>query len=169
MKRYETDAMVPESGRVFVDAAHHTVASRGQTLVAYGLGACVGIALYDDDAHVGGIAHPILPRLGEGTSGARRKFVDSAIEDLLRDVVDAGAGYASIRAWIVGGAQLFDLEALATGVAERNAEVARDTLERLEVEIAGEDVGGDYGRTLELDTERGEVSVYTVDDEVRQL
>lgn len=169
MKSYSTGPALPEQERVFVDPATYTVAPDGQTLVAYGLGACVAVAVYDPQAAIGGLAHAMLPRVADGQSGTRRKFVDAAVEDMVREMVEIGAQYTSADAWIVGGAELFALEDLATGIGMESVETARETLESLDIAIRAEAVGGDVGRTVEFDTGVGEVRVRTTNEEVTVL
>ncbi|MFC7047373.1 chemotaxis protein CheD [Halobacteriaceae archaeon GCM10025711] len=161
MKTYQRDPSVPERERLFVGVSEWDVASAGQTLVAYGLGACVAVVLYDPEARVGGLAHPMLPRQDEADSTNESKFVDPAVEHLLRETLAAGATYGSVEGYVVGGADLIDLPELPREVSERNAEVALAELDRLGVPVAGTDVGGTHGRTVELDVGTGALRVST--------
>ena len=162
MKTYGREADGPDQSRRFVGVSEYAVADAGETLVAYGLGACVGIALYDPAAGVGGLAHPMLPRQEntESTNGA--KFVDPGVETLLRETLEAGATYGNVEGYVVGGADLLDLPNLPKEASGENVAVARSELERLGVPIEGESVGGSHGRTVEFDTETGEIRVVTV-------
>jgi chemotaxis protein CheD len=153
--------------RVLVGVANSVVAESG-TLVAYGLGACVSVVLYDESAGVGGVAHPMLPR--QPTSGGPPgKYVDTAIEALLREMVGNGAGFGDVEATVVGGATIFELKDIAAGAGERNVTAARETLDALEIPVAAEAVGGEVGRTVELDVATGTVTVSTADGESTAL
>lgn len=162
MKTYRTEPEGPARNRLFVGVSEYAVADDGQTLVAYGLGACVGIALYDPTSGVGGLAHPMLPRRGGADSPTAGKFVDVVVESLLRETLEAGAAYGAIEGYVVGGADLLDLPDLPREASRENVAVARAELDRLGVPVVGESVGGARGRTVELDAETGTIRVITV-------
>lgn len=166
MKTYDDVAESADRERVLVGVAEYQTAHDGETLAAYGLGACLGVALVDRDHGVGGLAHAMLPREGEGATATPGKFVGPAVERLLRAVVDAGAALGSVDAVLVGGGDLLDLQALPRDVGERNVAAARERLAELDVSIAAEDVGGGHGRTVELDTGTGIVNVFTAEQPV---
>lgn len=161
MKTYETDETGPDADQLFVGVSQYDVANSGQTLIAYGLGACVGVALYDPTTRIGGLAHAMLPHRADADATSDGKFVDTVVELLLRKTLEAGAAYESIEGYVIGGAELFDLPDLSREVSERNVEVAREELDRLGVGIEATATGGTRGRTVELDTESGALCVIT--------
>nr|WP_267902869.1 hypothetical protein [Halomarina oriensis] len=108
---------------------------------------------------------PKQPRSG----GMPGKYVDTSIESLLRDCVGSGAGFGDVEATIVGGATIFELKDLAAGAGERNVEAAREQLDALDVPVVAEAVGGEAGRTVELDVATGTVTVSTADGETEVL
>nr|WP_305794403.1 hypothetical protein [Halomarina rubra] len=110
----------------------------------------------------------MLPRQ-PASGGAPGKYVDAAVESLLREMVGTGAGFGDVEATIVGGATIFELQNLAAGAGARNVEAARDQLDSLEVPVVAEAVGGDVGRTVELDVATGRVTVSTADGETEAL
>ncbi|MDW7643977.1 MAG: chemotaxis protein CheD [Desulfuromonadales bacterium] len=134
-------------------------------LVAPGLGSCLGIVLYDPTAKVGGLAHSLLPTPPTGSTGEKAgKFVDGAILGMVAEMTALGADRQRLWARIAGGAHMF---ASLPGSAEervgaRNVRQARQTLQSLNIPLRGEDVGGDFGRTLEFDLATGQVRVRTV-------
>lgn len=167
---FETDTEEVPRERRLVGVSEYHVTSEGETLVAYGLGACVAIALSDTESGVGALAHTLLPRQAEGHDSSSGKYVDAAIQTMLREMVEAGAGYTSVEARLVGGADIFELKALGKGVGEKNVAVAREELARLDVPIVGEATGGDHGRTVEFDTATGTLEITTAHtDDVETL
>lgn len=168
MKTYGTLPDTEEDDWLLVRVSEYGVADGGETLIAHGLGACVAVALYAP-AGVGGLAHAMLPRKADGAGTADGKFVDTAIHAMLREIIETGAGYGTVEARIVGGADIFHLDGLASDVGRRNVEAARDELETLGVPIVGEDVGGGRGRRVEFDTASGDLEVHTVDSDATQL
>lgn len=168
MKTYETLPDSEESDRLLVRVSEYSVADSGETLIAYGLGASVAIALYAPTG-VGGLAHAMLPRKEDGVGSADGKFVDTAIHAMLREIIGAGAGYGTIDARIAGGANIFQLDGLASDAGQRNAEAARDELQALDVAVVGEDTGGQRGRRVEFDTASGDLVVHTIDSDATRL
>jgi chemotaxis protein CheD len=169
VKTYGTDLDEPDPDRVVIGVSEYVVAEDGETLVAYGLGACVAIALYDPENDVAGLAHTMLPSKEAGSDGADGKFVDSATHAMLREMIEAGAGYGTVEARLIGGADIFELEDLDREVGSRNAAVAREELADLDVPIVDEAVGDDYGRTAIFDTSTGTVRVETAHSEPELL
>ena len=149
-----------ERERRVVDVASHVVAADGETLVAYGLGACVAVGVRDTAHGVGALAHAVLPERSE-SGAAAGKFADAAVTAMLGDLVEAGGVYDDVEAFVVGGADIFALPELPQGVGERTAAGAEETLAGLEVPVVAEAVGGDRGRSVEFDTETGRVVVST--------
>jgi chemotaxis protein CheD len=163
VKTYRSDPENPDRDRLFVGVAEYEVATDGETLIAYGLGACVGVLLYDP-AGIGGLAHAMLPRQTDDVSTSEAKFVETAVEALLRDVVTAGASIGRLEGYVTGGAEVFDLDELPSDVIEDNVAVAHEVLDRLNVPVVETAVGGDRGRTVELDANTGELRVLTAHD-----
>lgn len=163
MKTYRSIPDDPGRKRLFVGVAEYDVAADEQTLVAYGLGACVAVLLYDPHG-IGGLAHAMLPTRAEDTSTSEAKFVDTAVEALVRDVVAAGAAYGRIEGYVVGGARVFDLPELPSEVIDRNLSIASEELDRLGIPVVDTAVGGERGRTAELDVETGEIRIHTAHD-----
>jgi chemotaxis protein CheD len=159
-----------ETDRTLVGVADYEVATEG-SLVAYGLGACVGIVLIDRDAGVAGLAHTMLPRATDVDTRAAPvgKFVDTTVEALLRSVVGAGSTYGDIEACLVGGADLFDLEALPDDTGARSVAVAREELAAMDVPVVAAATGEQSGRTVEVDVLTGAVTVSTAADEAGRV
>ena len=161
MKTYQRTPDEPDHERLFVDVSEYEVVADGTTLVAYGLGACVGLAVHDPENGVGGLARAMLPRQSDGAGTSDGKYVDAAVETMVREAISAGAGYGSLEGYVVGGADLLDLTQLPREVSENNVVAARETFGDLDVAVEGSAVGGTRGRTVEFDTATGEIRVVT--------
>ncbi len=133
-----------------VGIAEIRTAKSPDRLVAYGLGSCVGIALYDPLLKLGGLAHPMLPSSRfHPLSKSKGKFVDSALEELIHQMVGEGGEISRFQAKLIGGANMFNSiikTPLTIGV--RNAMAAREVLGNRQISIVGEEVGGTQGRTV---------------------
>lgn len=121
------------------------------------LGSCIGIALYEKAANVGGMGHVILPDSTKG-SGEPGKFADTAVDQLMDMMVEQGAKRTSIVAKIAGGATMFGVNQ-GSVLGERNAAAVKDRLRRHGVRVVAEAIGGVKGRKMALDASTGMVQV----------
>lgn len=124
------------------------------------LGSCIGVALYDRVAKLGGLAHVILPDSSEG-SGDPGKFADTAVDLLLEELEKAGAERKRITAKIAGGAAMFGGR-LSASLGDRNAEAVEARLKSHFVRLAGRALGGLKGRKMTLDPATGDVAVWII-------
>ena len=144
-----------------VRIAHMAVARGTGRLLAVGLGSCVALTLYDPRQRVGGLAHILLPdpTMARDASNPGR-FASEAVPMLL-DGMKAQGGRPPYVAKLAGGAALFGnlLGTTAGQVGERNVIAARSALARAGIAIAGEDTGGNGGRSVTFDVSTGELVV----------
>lgn len=151
--------MTVTSNAIRVKMAELSVAKAPTTLITIGLGSCVGIAIYDKFNKVGGLVHIMLPSNKKGTKPA--KFADTGIPLLIEKMIELGASKRNMVAKIAGGAHMFasDDKELNIRVGARNIEAVRSVLTEEGIKIVGEDVGKNYGRTMEFYTEDGRVLI----------
>lgn len=130
-----------------------------------GLGSCVGIALRDPVTKIGGLAHVMLP----DSSAIRNndnvyKFADTGIDELVRQVVAAGANRSRLVAKIAGGAQMFAFQNKndLVRVGERNVAASKEKLKALKIPILAEETGDSYGRTVIFYPETGDYVIRAV-------
>ena len=134
-------------------------------ITTLGLGSCVGIALRDPVNKIGGLAHIMLPDSTKiQNNSSIPKFADTGIQDLVNQMVRAGAVQSRIVAKIAGGAQMFSFqnktELIAIG--ERNVEATKKKLQELRIRILAQDTGESYGRTVEFFPETGDFIIKAV-------
>lgn len=134
-------------------------------LTTLGLGSCVGVALFDKNNKVAGLAHIMLPSSKEIKNNSNKaKFADTAIDILICKMIELGANRRFITAKLAGGAQMFsfnsDNEVLKIG--QRNVKATKEELKKHNIDIISEDTGGNYGRTIELNSEDGSLLVRTI-------
>ncbi len=171
MKTYGSEPGIPDP--VQVGISELVVTEGDDTLKSYGLGSCLAVALYDLETEIGGLAHIMLPDGDDAENSERKpgKYANTAIRELLRQMVERGATYTQVEAKLVGGSDMFEFENFGDGIGERNIEAARRELEKLGVPIVAEDVGGEFGRTVEFCPATGSIDVTTAtaDHEVSRL
>lgn len=130
-----------------------------------GLGSCVGIAIRDPSTKIGGLAHIMLP---DSTSIRNNsnipKFADTGIDELVKQLIRAGASRSRLVAKIAGGAQMFAFQNKSdlVRVGERNVEAVRRKLQQLRIPILASDTGKNYGRTVIFYPETGDFVIKSV-------
>jgi chemotaxis protein CheD len=133
-------------------------------LVAYGLGSCIGIAVFDPDARLAAMAHVLLP-LADGKPFEAKepaRYADRAIPALLEALKAAGSRGGRLVVKVAGGASVLGkANAEKFKIVERNAEAVKEQLRRCGLRVAAADLGGEKGRTLELHAASGTVYVRT--------
>jgi len=148
-----------------VGMADYKVSTHPAALITLGLGSCVGIALYDKDTKVVGLAHIMLPSSKISNTVVNvAKFADTAIVNMVDDMVKIGANRNKIVAKLAGGAQMFQFTANSdfVRIGIRNIAASKEALEELKIPILAEDVGGNCGRTIELHSEDGRLMIKTI-------
>ena len=120
-------------------------------LTTLGLGSCVGIAVRDAARGIGGLAHIMLPDSTAIKDNSNiPKFADTGIDELIRQMVAAGANKSRLEAKIAGGAQMFAFSGKTSTaqVGARNVEAVKKKLNELRIPILAEDTGKNFGRTV---------------------
>lgn len=138
--------------------------SRSEDLVAYSLGSCIGICLWDPSTKVAAMAHVVLPTAPAGPVALPGKFGDTAVPAMLDALAKAGAQKFRLQCKIAGGAAVL---AIGGGgslpkIGERNIEAVKKALASVNIRILGEQTGGNMGRTVRLEPSTGRVLVRTV-------
>ncbi|MGD8623795.1 MAG: chemotaxis protein CheD [Anaerolineae bacterium] len=143
-----------------------------ETLVAYGLGSCVAVCLYDPIAKVGGMLHALLPTAPRGSKATDRpaKFVDRGVPMLTHLLQEMGARQYRMVAKLCGGAQLLSDPAQGPAfsqngrlnVGKLNVLAADVALRTAGLPIKGRATGGTVGRTVRLHMADGRVTVKTL-------
>ena len=149
---------------IVVGMADLKVAKHPDTLTTLGLGSCVGITLFDRAKKIGGMAHCMLPTY-KGFEGQNiAKFVDSAVIELINQLVRIGASRTALVAKIAGGAHMFGRSQNSDmlKIGERNAVAGLAILKQLSIPVQANDTGGSHGRTIELNIDSGALRIKTV-------
>ena len=133
------------------------------TLTALGLGSCVAVIMHDPVASAGGLAHVLLPSpsVGRARIDSPGRFAPSAVARMVEGLIKLGAAQPRLTARLVGGASMFAaLQPPGTiQMGERNVLAVREALHRHRIRLIGEEVGGEFGRSVSFDVGTGRVLV----------
>jgi chemotaxis protein CheD len=139
-------------------------------LVAFGLGSCVGVCVYDAGKKIAGMLHAMLPTRRNGDAN-RTKFVDTGIMDLLAKMLAAGARREQLIWRYAGGSQMLVAPGLADrfNIGSQNVNMTVEVVNREKLRVQACDTGGHEGRTLRLYVVSGRVTMRKVSGEERVL
>jgi chemotaxis protein CheD len=132
-------------------------AGRGDQIVTHALGSCIGIAIHDPVATVGGILHYMLPMSQIDLNKSQNNpfmFGDTGIPLLFQEAYKVGATKENLRVVMAGGAQVFEQRDFFD-IGKRNTVIARKLFWKNHIMIAAENVGDHIPRTLYLEVGSG--------------
>ena len=141
-------------------------------IITLGLGSCIGIALYDREKKVAGLLHIMLPDSKQFKNITNPlKYADLGIEDLLKKMINLGCRRDNIVAKIAGGASMFKFsdKNINSDIGKRNTLASIETIKNLEIPLISEDVGGNKGRTMILESEDGSVFIRSIGSEIKKI
>ncbi len=131
----------------------------GEHIVTFALGSCIGIAIHDPIAKVGGILHYMLPQSKIDVKKAEMNpfmFGDTGIPLFFRKAYELGASKQRLRVVMAGGAAVIDMKD-RFNIGKRNITIARKLFWKNNILIDAEHVGDSISRTLYLDITTGRV------------
>lgn len=140
-------------------------AAADDVLVAFGLGSCVAICIYDPVARVGGMLHALLPAASCNKRRSKpTKFVDQGLSLLIQALLERGARRERLVASLCGGARMLSDDSFngSLQIGENNARAAEVALLAAGVWVQAQETGGRVGRTVRLYIATGRVTVKTL-------
>ncbi len=140
-------------------------------LVTYALGSCLGIAVFDPVACVGGLLHVMLPSSslggGDGSPAHAHRYVDTGVPILFRECYKYGATKSRLIVRVAGGSAMSGTDDFQIG--KRNIVALRQLLWKNGVLVHRQDVGGlQQSRTMTLELDTGRVWIRAGGD-IREL
>jgi chemotaxis protein CheD len=132
---------------------------RDQVLTTYALGSCIGLAVCDRAAGVGGLLHFMLPDSALDPERAQRTphmFADTGIPRLLQEVYAKGGDKRRLIVLAAGAANMLDAQGILE-IGKRNYLALRRILWKSGLLIHGEAIGGSVSRTMRVEIATGTV------------
>ncbi|KPA13452.1 chemotaxis protein CheD [Candidatus Magnetomorum sp. HK-1] len=140
-------------------------------IITHALGSCIGIAVYDPKAKVGGLLHYMLPESSLDRAKAKKSpfmFADTGIPILFRSCYKIGAVKSRMIVKVAGGSSIMD-DSGFFNIGKRNYASLRKILWRNNVLIQSENIGGNGNRTVRLHISNGLVEVKESNKSYRPL
>ncbi len=129
------------------------------TIVTYSLGSCIGVAIYDPVARVGGLLHFMLPESSLDSAKAQKNpcmFADTGIPHLFKSAYQLGAKKQRLKVIVAGGSQVLDQKGFFN-IGKRNYMALKKIFFKNNVLIDYENVGGNSNRTVKLTMKDGSI------------
>jgi chemotaxis protein CheD len=135
--------------------------NQNDILVAFGLGSCVGVGVYDPAKGVAGLLHAVLPEPLNGSDMESTKYVGNGIKKLLELMIEKGASKERLIVRIAGGANMLTSPGLSKSfdIGTRNIASAQTILEKAKLNIVNQSVGGNIGRTFRVYVAQGKMTI----------
>ena len=128
-------------------------ASPDAHLVAYGLGSCIALAVWDPRAKVGGLAHFMLPS-GPVNNASPVKFIDTGLDTFLQAIEAKGAVLTRSTLKAAGAAAMLTIGS-GLAIGKRNSETMEAALTARGLKLAATALVGTAGRTVQLEVGDG--------------
>ncbi len=127
------------------------------------LGSCVAVTIWDTKLNFGGMNHFLLP-LWKVQGLRTPKYGNVAIESLIEEMIKNGSSARDLVAKVFGGAKVLDsAEQTMFNIGKKNYEIAFEMLNKYNINIAVDSVGGLRGRKILFKTNTGEVLLKYID------
>ncbi len=127
------------------------------------LGSCIAACIFDLKAGVGGLNHFMLPQdlnadyhKDSETVQPSSRFGENAMENMLKQLMLAGAQRKNLQAKVFGGAKVLDI---SSNIGQLNIAFADSYFKRENIRVVASDVGGNLPRKLIFEPRTGKVHV----------
>ena len=144
-------------------AAGSYYVSRTQPLILQSfLGTCVGVALFDEEAQVGGLIHLLLPEpVSRAGSIQPEKYASTGFPLFLAAICNEGASKSRLKAFIAGGALVGPLEDmdLHLDIGGRTVETVLQYLRAENIKVEKSETGGFFTCSVNLNMQNGQCRI----------
>ncbi len=137
--------------------------ARNAVLSTYSLGSCIGIAIHDAVAKVGGLLHFMLPESSLNSEKAQTHpfmFADTGIPLFFREAYKMGAQKQRLKVIVVGGSRTLDPQGFFN-IGQKNINTVQRLFRENDIKVDFQEVGGSFNRTLKLSINNGKILLQT--------
>ena len=129
-----------------------------ETLVAFSIGAGIGMTTFDPLSRAGGMLNFMLPDSTRANGVNPEKvplmFADTGVPFFLNALIEQGIRPNRMKVVVAGGAHIMD-QSGAFNIGQKNFEALNHCLAGYDIAIQHEDIGGISSKTLSLDIGTG--------------
>ena len=145
-----------------VAAGSYFVGHKEPMILQAFLGTCVGLAVYDEAAGIGGLIHLLLPEpVSPADPFQPEKYASTGIPIFFKTLYDAGASKSRLKTYIAGGALVGPIDGrdLHLNIGGRTVETVMNYLTADEIQIEKAETGGFFTCCLTLDMQDWQCSI----------
>jgi putative nucleotidyltransferase with HDIG domain len=145
---------MPDHKRQHVAAGSYSIDTQKPMILEAYLGTCLGVAIYDPVAAVGGLIHLLLPEpMSIDATFQPEKYASTGFPLFLQALAGAGAAVENMKACIAGGALVGPLEDsdLELDIGGRTAERVMQIIAAAGIRVDKLETGGFFTCSLTLD------------------
>jgi len=133
-------------------------ASSEPVVVSTFLGSCVAACLFDPENRIGGMNHILLPgKASFKDFNVEARFGINAMELLINAMMKLGANRYRIKGKVFGGAHVTPALSAEGAVGRKNADFILEFLERENIDVVSQDMGGHNSRRIYFHTDSAQV------------
>jgi chemotaxis protein CheD len=145
--------------QINVSTAGYAIAKAPDILATTGVGSCIIICLYSQKHKTGALLHCMLPRAENDASNPYR-CVDTALNEVVVELLHQDIKISDLSAKLVGGAQMFITRGSQPSIGQQNVDETLRLLKAMGIPVIASDVGGNSGRSLTFNIDTGLVSIF---------
>ncbi|MCF8067330.1 MAG: HDOD domain-containing protein [Desulfobacterales bacterium] len=134
-----------ELQRHHVASGSYFVGKKSPMLLQAFLGTCVGVAIFDPAANVGGLIHILLPSPNfPDNTYQQKKYATTGLPLFIDALLEAGAAKNRLQAALAGGALVgpIDERDLALDIGGRTVEAVKSILQKNNITVISSETGG---------------------------
>ena len=150
-----------------VITADMKIGKKGDMLMTYALGSCLGLMLYDPEVCIGGLLHAMLPSSKINLNKAKDNpfmFVDTGVPEMLSQLLDAGAKRSRLVAKVAGCASPLG-RSKSFDVGKRNYSVLEQVFFKNKIQVDSKAIGRTDNLTVFFNVSTGSVTIKSKGEE----
>ncbi len=120
------------------------------------LGSCIAVCLYDKVAQMSGMNHYLVPLWNENGLQSP-KYGNISIPRLIESMLNVGCEVKNMEAKLFGGGNVIDVCSEDMMIGRKNILIAKEILREYSIPITAQDVGGDKGRRIMMQSDTGKI------------
>lgn len=139
--------------------------STSPEIVTTVLGSCISVIMYDTEKCISMMSHNLMPTCGEssrckGDCVNVYKYAECSVKQMLKVFKSVGIPHRNVIIKLFGGSELINngyRGKRMVSIGSRNIEVVKNIIEKEELKVVAQDLGGTAGRKIIFFTNTGEV------------
>ena len=154
-------------GTEYVDSGRYTISGRRKSVLQAVLGTCVGVAIRDQKAGIGGICHLLLAEpAGVPEAWPKERYASTGLPLFIADLEAHGASKKRMEAFVAGGALVGPISSLdlELDVGGRTADKVFQILEQEGIPVLRSETGGYFTCNLRLNLSTMEPEIIPPED-----